>query len=216
MTELLSGDQIAAMGLPQWRSMYDALEARFATGDFARGLQLVARIGELAEEAGHHPDVTLRYPDVHVLLTSHDAGGKTQRDVDLARAISAAADELGISAEPAKVQRAELALDTWDIAEIRPFWAAALAMEPSGDDELVDPTGVLPTIWFQESERHEEVPQRFHLDLRVPPEEAESRITAAVAAGGIEVSRDQEPRFVVLADAQGNKVCICTHVTRSH
>lgn len=215
---LLSGDQISEMDLPDWRSMYRALEARFRTGDFATGLRLVDMIGAAAEEADHHPDVTLTYPTVHVLLTSHDVGGKTQRDVDLARRISGFAAELGVVAEPASLQRAEIGLDTADREEIREFWKAALALvdDPEDEDALIDPYGVMPSLWFQDTDPHEEPKQRFHYDLRVPPEIAQERIDAAVAAGGRVVSDTDAPRFVVLADAQGNKVCICTHVGRSH
>jgi len=215
---LLSGDQISRMDLPDWRSMYRALEARFRTGDFATGLKLVEMIGAAAEEADHHPDVTLTYASVHVLLTSHDVGGKTQRDVDLARRISGFAAELGVVAEPASLQRAEIGLDTADRSEIKEFWKAALAMrdDPEDDDAIIDPQGVLPALWFQDTDPHEEPRQRFHYDLRVPPEVAQERIDAALAAGGRLVSDEHAPRFVVLADAQGNKICICTHVGRSH
>ncbi len=214
--DLLSGDQIARLGLDDWRSMYDALEARFVTGDFTTGLGLVAAIGVAAEAADHHPDVELRFGHVDVLLTSHDSGGKTQRDVDLARRISELAAELGVAAEPSVVQRLELALDTWDVDEIRPFWAAVLAVDEVGDDDVVDARGRVPSIWFQRCEPHAEPHQRFHLDLRVPPEVVDDRIAAALAAGGTLVSADQAPRFWVLADPQGNRVCLCTHVTRSH
>jgi 4a-hydroxytetrahydrobiopterin dehydratase len=213
--ELLSGDQIAQMGLDDWRSMYGALEARFATGDFATGLRLVAAIGDAAEAAGHHPDVELRYAHVDVLLTSHDAGGKTARDVELARRISEIAADLGVAAEPADVQRIELALDTADVDEIRPFWAAVLDARESGDDEVVDPRGRIPTIWFQRSDPHAEPRQRWHLDVRVPREVVEQRIAAALEAGGTLVTDEHAPRFWVLADPQGNKICLCTHVTRA-
>jgi len=49
----------------------------------------------------------------------------------------------------------------------------------------------------------------------VPPEVAQERIAAALAAGGTVVSEEAAPRFTVLADPQGNKVCVCTHVGRS-
>ena len=55
---------------------------------------------------------------------------------------------------------------------------------------------------------------RFHLDIRMPPEVAEKRIAAALAAGGVLVSDEQSPRFTVLADAQGNKVCVTTGLGR--
>lgn len=209
---LLSGDEIAAMaGMDDWRSVYDCLEGRFDTGDFTTGLSFVNRIGAAAEEINHHPDVTLTYGAVHVVLTSHDAGGKTQRDVDLARRISDIAAELGVEATPSTVQRIELALDTWDRGEVMPFWAAVLGMEP-GDDDVIDPNGVAPSIWFQDAAP--DTAQRWHLDVRVPPEEAERRIAAAVEAGGTIVSEERSPRFVVLADPQGNQICVCTHLTR--
>ncbi len=213
--DLLSGDEIAQLGLDDWRSMYGALEARFVTGDFATGVRLVAGIGDAVETTGHVPDVELRATHVDVLLTSHDMSGKTMRDVDLARRISALAADLGVASDPSAVQRLELALDTWDVDEIRPFWAAVLAMTESGGDEVVDRRRRVPTIWFQQCEPHDEPHQRFHLDIRVPPEVVEARIAVAVAAGGTVVSDDQAPRFWVLADPQGNKVCLCTHVTRS-
>ncbi|MET0820104.1 MAG: VOC family protein [Aeromicrobium sp.] len=213
--DLLSGDDIAQMGLDDWRSMYGTLEARFVTGDFATGLRLVVAVGALAEVAGHHPEVELRAEHVAVVLTSHDAGGKTLRDVDLARRISTVAADLGVVADPTLVQRPELALDTWDVEQIRPFWAAVLQADARGDDEVVDPLHRTPTIWFQRSEPHDEPHQRWHLDLRVPPEVVHDRIAAAVAAGGTLVSDAAAPRFWVLADPQGNKICLCTHVTRS-
>lgn len=216
----LSGDQVAQQlaeaGNDDWRPILGHLDARFATGSFVKGLELANRIGELAEEANHHPDLDLQYPHLGVRLTSHDVGNMTQRDVDLARRISEAAAELEISADPSVLQEVELGLDTWDAGEIRGFWAAVYAVEPDDHGDIVDPTGTLPTIWFQESPEHEEPRQRFHLDLRVPPEEAQGRIDAAVAAGGTVTYDDEAPRFTVLADPQGNKVCICTHVGRKY
>lgn len=215
--QTLSGDEIVGMGLDDWRSMHLALQARFLTGNFATGLKLVEAIGAAAEEMNHHPDVDLRYPHVNVLLTSHDAGGKTERDVKLAGQISAAAAELGVkAADPRLISRIEFGLDTPDSAEIRPFWAAVLGMtEDAEHDEIRDDAGDFPTIWFQESGKGSESAQRWHPDVRVPPEEAQPRIDAALAVGGVLVSDDRAPRFTVLADPQGNQVCVCTHVGRS-
>jgi 4a-hydroxytetrahydrobiopterin dehydratase len=211
---LMSGDEIRALhDLDDWRALYDAIEARFRTRDFATGLEFLNRIGAAAEAADHHPDLTLSYAYVNIVLTSHDVGGKTQRDVDLARQISEIAADLGIDADPHAVQRLELGLDTWARDEIKPFWQAVLAMTDSAPDELTDSQGDNPTIWFQDAAR--DTDQRWHVDLRVPPEVAQERIDAAVAAGGTIVSTDEAPRFTVLADAQGNKICICTHVGRS-
>jgi 4a-hydroxytetrahydrobiopterin dehydratase len=212
--QFLTGDEVQALeGIDDWRAMYDALEARFRTPDFTTGLTFVNRIGAAAEAADHHPDITLSYAYVNVVLTSHDVGGKTQRDVDLARQISSIATDLGIEAAPHEVQRLELGLDTWARDEIKPFWQAVLAMNDTGPDELTDSDGDHPTIWFQDAAP--DTDQRWHIDIRVPPEVAQHRIDAAVAAGGTVVSTDAAPAFTVLADPQGNKICICTHVGRS-
>ena len=213
-TEKLTGDQITELGLADWRPILGTIKARFRTGSFVNGLTLATAITEAAEEMNHHPDLDLRYPHLNVSLSSHDVHGKTQRDVDLARRISEIAAELGYAAEPVAVQQLEIGLDTWDADEIRPFWAEVLGMTEL-DGELVDDAGNLPTLWFQETDRHDEPRQRFHLDITVPPDVAEQRIAAALAAGGVLVSDSEAPRFTVLADAQGNKVCVCTSTGRS-
>ncbi|WKN49832.1 VOC family protein [Nocardioides sp. Arc9.136] len=213
----LSGRDVEAEQLADWRVMFEQLHARFATGDFATGLRLVAAIGEAAEEMDHHPDVELTYGAVAVRTWSHDIGAVTRRDVRLARAVSDAAGRLGATAEPHRLSVLELALDTHDLDEVRPFWAAVLGYEPVDDpDELRDPLGHGPTLWFQESgpRRPGDIEQRFHLDVRVPPEVAEQRVRAAVGAGGTLVDDGPAPRFWVLADAQGNRACITTWLGR--
>lgn len=188
--------------LPDWRWLLGALHAHYATGDFTTGLHLVDRIGALAERANHHPDVELQYPHVRVVLTSHDASGVTSRDLDLARQISDTAQELGIAADPSRLSVLEIGLDTADQKAIEPFWRAVLGVA-SADAEL-------PMLWFQKTDPHEEPRQRFHLDITVPPEVAQGRIDAALAAGGRLVTEEWAPAFTVLADADGNQACICT------
>src|ERR1700712_1399909 len=110
----LSFAEVEAAGLADWRPLFAALHTRFRTGDFATGLALVNAVGSLAEEANHHPDLDLRYPHLNITLMSHDVFGVTSRDVDLARAISAAAAELGVEADSSVTSVVEIALDTAD------------------------------------------------------------------------------------------------------
>lgn len=210
--QILKPQEIEAEGLADWRVLFTTLHARFETGSFATGLELVNRIGAAAEERNHHPDIDLTYPRVVVRLMSHDVGGVTSRDVGLARTISEYAAELGAKADTDSPQVLEIALDSADHEEIKPFWAAVLGLEPSKqhDLDLVDGSGRLPTLWFQSTDPHEVPRQRFHLDIRVPPEVAEGRVRAALDAGGTLVSDDRAPAYWVLADAQGNKACVCT------
>jgi len=207
---LLTARDVDGEGLADWRPMFDELHARFRTADFASALDLVNRIGAAAEDANHHPDLGLHWGRVDVRLSSHDVGGLTGRDVRLARTISAIAAELGATAVTEALTALELALDTPDIEEIRPFWAAVLGYRVgSGPDEIVDPAGTRPTIWFQESHGGEAA-QRWHIDVRVPPEVVDDRVRAALDAGGTLVDDTAAPAFRVLADAQGNRACITT------
>ncbi|MDN5895378.1 MAG: 4a-hydroxytetrahydrobiopterin dehydratase, partial [Nocardioides sp.] len=157
-------------------------------------------------------DLDLRYPHLDVTLTSHDVGGLSDRDVALARRISELAAQAGVPARPEKVATLEIGLDTADKAAIAPFWRAVLGLAEGGDseDEIVDPSGVIDTLWFQETAPHDEPRQRFHLDLHVPPEVVRGRVEETLAAGGTLVTEEFAPSFWVLADADGNKVCLCT------
>jgi 4a-hydroxytetrahydrobiopterin dehydratase len=72
-----------------WRREGDELVKVARRGDFVGALAFVNAVGALAESANHHPDIDIRWNTVTLRLTTHDAGGLTARDVDLARAIDA-------------------------------------------------------------------------------------------------------------------------------
>ena len=211
----LNGQQVADAGLDGWVNLLGGLQTRIATPDFAAGLALVDAIGAAAEEADHHPDLGLRYRCVDVRVSSHDVGGITGRDLRLARRVTALAAAAGLRTAAAGVTRLELGLDSPDAAAVLPFWGAVLGLadEAGRGDELVDPEGALPTVWFQRS-GSEEPRQRWHPDLWVDPAEVRPRIDAAVAAGGTLVDDAQAPAFWVLADPEGNRVCLCTWQSR--
>ena len=213
---MLTTEEILDARLDEWRKLAQALHARFLTGDFVTGLRFVTAVAEAAEAADHHPDVTLTYPLVDLKLISHDVSHVTQRDIDLARRISEIAQDQGIAAEPKAVTQIELALDTAGLAAVGPFWAALLtgSTDSLTGDDVVDPTGRVPLLWFQDTDAHETPRQRFHIDLWVPHDVAEERIAAAVAAGGRVVADENAPSFVVLADPEGNKACVCTCLNR--
>ena len=212
----VDGHGVEAELLADWRVLFGVLHGRFETGDFATGLRFVNAIGAAAEEVDHHPDIDLSYPRVDVRLTSHDSGGVTQRDIRLARVITDLAAQVGAKARPDQTSVLELGLDTPDHEAVKPFWAALLGYTTTDhDEEVVDPGGRRPTIWFQKSELGETPVQRWHLDLRLPPEVVDTRIQAALDAGGTLVSDERAPTFWVLADAQGNQACITTWLGRT-
>ncbi|MDQ0826216.1 4a-hydroxytetrahydrobiopterin dehydratase [Arthrobacter sp. B2I5] len=95
---LLSAAELAEPGLIAWSVTGEDLAASFSTRKFSTVLELVNRVSASAEEANHHPDLTLTYPEAGVTLSSHDVGGITSRDINLAHTISGHAADLGVSA----------------------------------------------------------------------------------------------------------------------
>lgn len=81
----------ALAALPGWTLRADglAIERGFRFGDFSEAFAFMTRVALLAERADHHPEWSNVYNRVHIALTTHDAGGLSQRDVALARAIDA-------------------------------------------------------------------------------------------------------------------------------
>jgi len=89
----LSPDQANAClaSVPEWEIVNGELVRTFQFKDFRAALGFVNRVGDLAEEAGHHPDIDIRYNRVRLALVTHDAGGLTSKDFDLAARADGAA-----------------------------------------------------------------------------------------------------------------------------
>ncbi len=83
----LEDDQIAAMlaAVPQWQRQGDTIARTFQFKDFPAAVKFVDAVAVAAESAWHHPDIDIRWNKVTLTLTTHDAGGLTQKDFDLAR-----------------------------------------------------------------------------------------------------------------------------------
>jgi 4a-hydroxytetrahydrobiopterin dehydratase len=73
--------------VPGWERRGRQLVRTYSFPDFEGALAFVNRVGELAEAAGHHPDIDIRYSRVTLALSTHDAGGLTTRDFELAACI---------------------------------------------------------------------------------------------------------------------------------
>lgn len=91
MVEVLSDIAIQRElgSLTGWSRRGDLLTRTYQFRNFSDSLSFVNRVGELAERANHHPDIDIRYSKVTLSLSTHDAGGITQNDIALARAIDA-------------------------------------------------------------------------------------------------------------------------------
>ena len=91
MAELLSDISIQRElgSLPGWSRRADVLTRTYSFRNFTQAMEFVNRVAGLAEAANHHPDIDIRYSKVTLTLSTHDAGGITGNDLELARAIDA-------------------------------------------------------------------------------------------------------------------------------
>ncbi|MCG6927416.1 MAG: 4a-hydroxytetrahydrobiopterin dehydratase [Acidobacteria bacterium] len=82
----LSDSEVAAhlRRLPEWERHGSAIRRTFSFADFEGAMAFVNRVAALAEAADHHPDIDIRYSKVTLTLSTHDAGGLTDRDFALA------------------------------------------------------------------------------------------------------------------------------------
>lgn len=213
----VSNQQILDAALVDWRKLGQALHARYRIPDYTVAAAFVSAVAQVAEAEAHHPDLRLAHGVIDVSLCTHEDGlWITQKDIDQARKISGIARAHGLDPDPTAVTQLELALDTAKEDEVAPFWSALLTGSPDNRvyDSVMDPTGRVPSLWFQGTDAHDAPRQRWHFDLWLAPEVASERIGAAVAAGGSVVDDAQAPAFTVLADPDGNRVCVCTSSSR--
>lgn len=220
MNDRISPKQFhAAEGAEDWRVIGDGACAFFPTASFALASRLVGAIAELPGVDESYPDIDLRRDGVTVRLRlrTNDYFGLSTRNVVMARQISAAARELGLDPDPSAVQSLLVVPGAPAIDEVMPFWRALLGYQTrhGNPDGLIDPRGRGPSFWIE----HMEQPRAdgggaIHVAVWVPPDEAEARVAAALAAGGTMVRDEFAPSWWTLADAAGNEADIATTLGR--
>ncbi|MCZ6836504.1 MAG: 4a-hydroxytetrahydrobiopterin dehydratase [Planctomycetota bacterium] len=87
--EKLTQEQIdeKLVDFPEWTQIGDTIQRTFRFDDFLGSMAFISRVADLAEEQQHHPDILIRYNKVTLTLSTHDAGGITERDFTLSRAM---------------------------------------------------------------------------------------------------------------------------------
>ena len=206
-----------------WRYLLGTLALSVPVHSLAQASEAAAGILAAAgPDADGHLRLDLRPDRLELSLQTRALDTVTSCDTDLAHLIAGALAGLGLTPAPATsdgsprpVQMLEIAIDALDIPAIRPFWKAVLAYadEPGQrgpQDAIVDPAGQLPAIWFQQMDKPRTQRNRVHFDIPVAPAEAPGRSRAALAAGGRLASDAAARSFWILADAEGNEVCVCT------
>ena len=217
MNEPISATQFhESDGLEDWRVLAEGALSFFRTDTFAESARLMQAIGEIPGIDDQPPAIDVRAGGVTVRLISvtDDYFGMTDRDVEVARQISDVARRAGVPADPSALQSWLIIPGAPEIAEVMPFWRAVLGYEPrpdSPDEDLVDPQDRGPAIWLEQmAEPRADGGGAIHVAVWVPPEQAEARVAAALAAGGRMVRDDFAPTWWTLADAAGNEADIST------
>ena len=184
-----------AEGVQDWRLLAAGASAWFDAPSTSAGAALVRRVAELTADTGL-PDIDLRPGGLLVRISP--AGELTRSDVELARAISAAARHLGLAADPAALQAVRLVIDTAQRPSLESFWQTVLAYRPVDAGGLGDPSRRDPALSFHQGPPRP-LRDRIHVDVVRPPE--------AVAAARSMVGQEPFGAYgVALADADGNEV----------
>jgi len=89
MVELLDDEDIKTQLPEGWERDGDEITRTYAFDDYLAGIAFVMKVGEVAEEEFHHPEIRVGYEEVEVRLTSHEEGGITEQDMRLANLFNA-------------------------------------------------------------------------------------------------------------------------------
>ena len=217
LTRAAASEAVTGLG---WRFVLGVMQTTVQASGLREAAELAASV---AAEAGQAADDRL-LADIRgtelILRVQHPSGGMpTAAETDLVGLLSQILIARGLKPEPRtagrSVQMVEIAIDALDIPGVLPFWRAVLGYvnDPGSygpPRAIVDPAGQCSAVWFQQMTEPRPQRNRIHLDISVPHDQAQQRIEAAIAAGGVLVSDAEAPAFWVLADAEGNEACITT------
>lgn len=94
MSDLLAEEELASAlkKFPDWEQEGKSISRTIEFEEFMEGIDFVNLLAEVADEAQHHPDILIRYNRVTVTLTTHDAGGITDADLEVAQRVDHLAD----------------------------------------------------------------------------------------------------------------------------
>jgi pterin-4a-carbinolamine dehydratase len=198
-----------ADGVEDWRVLFSGAHAYFRVRSFEHGARFVAAIAQVAAAVDHYPDIDLRPEGVTVRTASGEYGALSQRDVELARRISAEARTSAVEPDPSQVQVVGIAVAQAAGVDVAPFWAAALGYQSLGaDEDVVDRHRRNPHVSFQRLRPPTPGRGRTHIDVSVPADQAEARVAAALAAGGRLADDTHAPQWWTLASPENHGVDI--------
>jgi hypothetical protein len=195
-------------GVADWRVTATGPQAVFRAGSLAHAAALTAPVVAAAERFGVLPDVDVRPEAVVVRVPYRSPDGIPRAAVEFAAAVSRAAAEVQLTADPSLVQSIGIYVAQHSRTDARPFFLAALGYQGFGATDAVDPLRCGPQLAFNPIA--DDVPGRgrTHFDVFVPADGARARVDAALAAGGRLVDESRAPDWWSLASPDNHGVDI--------
>ncbi|MDI1463228.1 VOC family protein [Catellatospora sp. KI3] len=214
--DLVPGAALDDERTADWQAVFSAM-ACYRTTSPTQQRDLAAAAAALAQDVGFPLLIDLR-PGLVIIDSGKDqydgdAHGFELDFTDLAADVQTAARGLGAVADPALPRFAQLFLDAADVPAVRAFWVAALGYSHdrrAGVSDIHDPRRLNPVLVFQELDTSETERRRqrnrVHFELAVPSDLAQTRLAAALAAGG-RLRGESENRWLI-TDPEGNELAL--------
>lgn len=199
---------LAGEGVDDWVVLHGGATAVFPVSSLHAGVHLADAVASTTGIEGSGAVLTVADDHLSVRL-SRDLWHLEEQHLDFAWAISATARAHGAVADRTRVQEVQFAIAAKPDSADVDFWRAALGYTPASNDNAVDPLGHGSTIWMQELDADKPLRHAMHVDVSIAREHAETRLAAALAAGGRIIDDTDAPASWILADRAGNRLCIC-------
>jgi pterin-4a-carbinolamine dehydratase len=209
--ELVSAAEFhRGQGVSDWRVTATGPQVVFTATSLSHAAELVAPVVEAAERFGIRPDIDIRPEAVVVRVPYRDPDGIPAAAASFAAAVSEAAAQRGMTADPSRAQSIGIYVAQHSEANARAFFLAALGYEPFGDADAIDPLRCGPQLAFNPITGDTAGRGRTHFDVFVPADQAEARVDAALAAGGRLVDDSHAPAWWSLASPENHGVDIAS------
>lgn len=199
-----------ARGVSDWRVTGTGPQTVFTATSLPHAASLTAPIVAAAERFGILPDIDVRPEGVVVRIPYRTPEGIPAAAVEFAAAVSQAAAELLLSADPSLAQSIGIYVAQHSQTDVRPFFTAALGYEAFGDTDAVDPLRCGPQLAFNPITGDSPARGRTHFDVFVPADQARARVDAALAAGGRLADDSHAPAWWSLASPDNHGVDIAS------
>ncbi|MEO8262492.1 MAG: VOC family protein [Pseudolysinimonas sp.] len=207
MSEITREAFTAADETSDWGIVISGPCALYRTQTYRSAIELVDAVAGLATD-DLQPEFEIRSRAVLVRLPAPDRRIHSSH-LELAQAITRVARQHDATPDPSGIQDVQIALDAADEDAARAFWGAALGFDPMRHSHLRSRDRIGPTFFINDKP-YRPPRNRFHVDVSLPPSQAQARVDAILAAGGHMLGDRYAPEFWSLIDTEGNVVDLAT------